>query len=58
MSEMATNKKPTLRDIANEVACRLRCNCDLDNWQPEPSTGHSLVCRINKEAWAIWIAQL
>lgn len=38
-----------------EHATRLRsdgmhCNCDLDNWEPEPSTGHSWVCRIHKEA--------
>lgn len=26
----------------------MRCNCDLDNWQPEPLTGHSWVCRIHK----------
>jgi len=29
------------------------CNCDLDNWQPEPSTGHSHVCRIHKRVQAI-----
>lgn len=28
----------------------MRCNCDLDNWEPEPYTGHSWVCRIHKEA--------
>jgi hypothetical protein len=26
----------------------MRCNCDLDNWVPEESTGHSWVCRIHK----------
>lgn len=26
----------------------LQCNCDLDNWEPEPDTGHSWVCRIHK----------
>ena len=26
------------------------CNCDLNKWQPEPSTGHSRVCRIHKAA--------
>ena len=30
----------------------MRCNCDLDNWQPENTTGHSWVCRIHKAAWA------
>jgi len=26
----------------------MHCNCDLDNWEPERSTGHSWVCRIHK----------
>lgn len=30
----------------------MRCNCDLDNWQPLPLTGHSVVCRIHKAATA------
>jgi hypothetical protein len=25
----------------------MRCNCDLDKWEPEASTGHSAVCRIH-----------
>ena len=29
------------------------CNCDLDSWQPERSTGHSCVCRIHKRAIAM-----
>jgi hypothetical protein len=32
----------------------MKCNCDLDNWQPEKSTGHSWVCRIHKTAIAIF----
>ena len=28
----------------------MRCNCDLDNWEPERTTGHSCVCRIHKTA--------
>lgn len=28
----------------------MQCNCDLDNWEPEQSTGHSWVCRIHKAA--------
>ena len=28
----------------------MQCNCDLDNWEPERSTGHSRVCRIHKAA--------
>jgi hypothetical protein len=40
----------TLRKTAEEIAKTQQCNCDLDNWQPEPSTGHSWVCRIHKQA--------
>jgi hypothetical protein len=36
----------------------VRCNCDLDNWQPESSTGHSWVCRIHKAAWEELWAEL
>ena len=28
----------------------MRCNCDLDNWEPEKVTGHSWVCRIHTAA--------
>ena len=46
---MIDEKSP--REIANQLkADGMRCNCDLDNWQPEKSTGHSWVCRIHKEA--------
>lgn len=31
----------------------MKCNCDLDNWEPERSTGHSHVCRIHKAAMMI-----
>ena len=33
-------------------ASGMRCNCDLDNWEPERSTGHSHVCRIHRAAIA------
>lgn len=39
-----------LRALAAELSEDMRCNCDLDNWEPEPSTGHSWVCRIHKRA--------
>lgn len=40
-----------LKTIAAEVKNEgMRCNCDLDNWEPERSTGHSHVCRIHKRA--------
>jgi hypothetical protein len=40
-----------LREIANRLKSDgMRCNCDLDNWEPEQTTGHSWVCRIHKAA--------
>jgi hypothetical protein len=48
--------KKTALELAKEIAPTMRCNCDLDNWQPETSTDHSCVCRIHKEAWARYIA--
>jgi hypothetical protein len=42
-------EQPTPKQIAvylREVE-RMRCNCDLDNWEPERQTGHSHVCRIH-----------
>lgn len=42
------------REIA--VAFRsngVACNCDLDNWEPERTTGHSHVCRIHKRTKAV-----
>lgn len=40
----------TIKEIVTEIAPTMQCNCDLDNWQPEASTGHSWVCRIHKAA--------
>ena len=31
----------------------VRCTCDLDNWQPDLTTGHSWVCDIHKKAMSI-----
>ena len=45
----------SLRDLACEIAPTMQCNCDLDNWQPEPATGHSCVCRIHKAALGRWV---
>lgn len=39
-------------EIAKELSKTMQCNCDLDNWQPEPRTGHSHVCGIHKAAIA------
>jgi hypothetical protein len=46
-----------MSDEAKEIAKALRadgmrCNCDLDNWEPEQKTGHSHVCRIHKATLA------
>ena len=43
-------KRLRLRAKVQELSKIMRCNCDLDNWEPEPSTGHSWVCRIHKAA--------
>ena len=43
-----------LRVIAKELKeGGMGCNCDLDTWEPERSTGHSHVCRIHKRAMAM-----
>lgn len=39
-----------LRQRVAELKQAMRCNCDLDNWEPEANTGHSWVCRIHKAA--------
>lgn len=41
-----TTKSP--KDIAKELSRTMQCNCDLDRWEPEQTTGHSWVCRIHK----------
>lgn len=43
---------PTPLQIAKYLSTkeRVRCNCDLDNWSPTVTTGHSHVCRIHKTA--------
>lgn len=47
---MADDQGKTLRIIASEYAATMQCRCDLDNWEPERSTGHSWVCPIHKAA--------
>lgn len=39
-----------LREEAQAAAKSMQCNCDLDNWEPSRTTGHSHVCRIHKIA--------
>jgi len=43
-------RRAELREKVQYFSRTMQCNCDLDNWQPEPSTGHSFVCRIHKAA--------
>lgn len=45
-----SEKFETLKDYVKHFEGKMRCNCDLDNWEPEPNTGHSHVCRIHKAA--------
>lgn len=41
----------TVKDIAAKLkSVGMRCNCDLDNWEPEIISGHSYFCRIHKAA--------
>lgn len=37
-----------LHGLAQILSLTMQCNCDLDNWQPERTTGHSWVCDIHK----------
>jgi len=46
--------KKRLKEIAVEIEKTMHCNCDLDNWQPLPDTGHSTVCRIHNAALEKW----
>jgi len=39
-----------LRLIVAQLKPHMQCNCDLDNWEPEQTTGHSWVCRIHRAA--------
>jgi len=42
------NREIDKRAVAKTFRETMGCNCDLDNWEPERSTGHSHVCRIHK----------
>jgi len=43
----------TKEEIVRRISPQMQCNCDLDKWEPERSTGHSCVCRIHKAATRI-----
>ena len=45
-----TMKKTIKEHVEDLKAKGVQCNCDLDNWQPEQTTGHSCVCRIHQIA--------
>jgi hypothetical protein len=49
---MAKEKK-TIEQIVKELEETMFCNCDLDNWEPTKTTGHSWVCRIHRAALAL-----
>ncbi len=42
--------KMTPKEIVAELEKAMQCNCDLDNWEPTRTTGHSRVCRIHRRA--------
>jgi hypothetical protein len=44
----------TPREIAQRLEKTMPCNCDLDNWEPLPTTKHSSVCRIHSAALQEW----
>jgi len=48
--EAQEKKRLALLQLAKEIAKTTQCNCDLDKWEPERSTGHSWVCDIHKQA--------
>jgi len=48
-----TQTKHPAWDIAKQVKSDgMKCKCDLDNWEPERLTRHSLGFRIQKQAIA------
>lgn len=40
----------TIEELVVEIKKNMACNCDLDNWEPTRTTGHSCVCRIHNKA--------
>jgi hypothetical protein len=49
-----TNDCHTLKDFVEHCEKTMRCNCDLDRWEPERDTWHSWVCRIHKRAKSLY----
>ena len=44
---MTKSKPSELTEKVKALEKIMGCNCDLDKWEPEKSTGHSCVCRIH-----------
>ncbi len=42
-----SNYEALMTLIVRKLERKLQCNCDLDKWEPNPATGHSLVCCIH-----------
>ena len=53
MNNGISTQETKMEHIVKHLEKTMRCNCDLDNWEPERSTGHSHVCRIHKAAIAL-----
>lgn len=49
VQERDSNKSQRMAHV-RELEKAMQCNCDLDNWTPEETTGHSWVCRIHQAA--------
>ena len=53
-SELAQQRnqayRSSLQAKVKDLESRMRCNCDLDRWEPEATTKHSKVCRIHRTA--------
>jgi hypothetical protein len=44
-------KMERLAEIVKDLEKENACHCNLDHWEPEHNTGHTLVCPIHKMAW-------
>ena len=42
--------KSKLKEVIIELEKSIDCNCDFDKQEPESGTGHTIECRIHKEA--------
>ena len=49
-AQTAADLSAALAPFVKQCEKEMECSCDLDNWEPERSTGHSWVCCIHKAA--------